>query len=83
MACTHIPSPLGSIKWYRDGREFFGFIPRLGGGKARRFFPLEGVALDVSSAMMKIQGNKAVPELGWANIDLCCSNILLGENIDP
>ena len=40
-----------SLKWYRDGEEFYSYIPRLE-QNPKRFFPLEGIELDVRKSIL-------------------------------
>ncbi len=41
---------LHSLKWYKDDREFYSYVPRMNeGGAPRRFFPVPGLSVDVST----------------------------------
>ncbi len=36
-----------SLKWYKDGLEFYSYVPKMAAAP-KRFFPVQGLQVDVS-----------------------------------
>lgn len=45
--------PLYSVKWYKDGNEFFRFLPK--DNPPKQVFPLNGVLVDVSTVWKTVR----------------------------
>ena len=44
--CFNQNQLFSSLKWYKDGQEFYSYIPRL--SESKRYFNVSGVQVDVS-----------------------------------